>query len=70
MTVHPVCADACRMPFREGAFDLVFHQGLMEHFRDPAPLLRENARVLKRGGHLLVDVPQRFHVYTLAKNTP
>jgi SAM-dependent methyltransferase len=68
LTVFPVCADARRMPFREGAFDLVFHQGLMEHFRDPLPLLRENARVLARGGHLLVDVPQRFHVYTLAKH--
>jgi SAM-dependent methyltransferase len=68
LTVFPVCADARRMPFRDGAFDLVFHQGLMEHFRDPMPLLRENARVLARGGHLLVDVPQRFHVYTLAKH--
>ena len=67
LTVHPVCADALRMPFREGDLSLVFHQGLMEHFRDPMPLLRENARVLHSGGHLLVDVPQRFHVYTLAK---
>lgn len=63
-----VCADARNMPFREGTFDLVFHQGLMEHFRDPMPLLRENTRVLTSGGHLLVDVPQRFHVYTLAKH--
>lgn len=63
-----VCADAMRMPFRAGAFDVVFHQGLMEHFRDPSPLLSENRRVLKRGGHLLVDVPQRYHVYTLFKH--
>jgi len=66
--VYPVCADATRMPFREGTFELVFHQGLMEHFRDPMPLVRENARVLRRDGHLLIDVPQRFHVYTLAKH--
>jgi SAM-dependent methyltransferase len=68
LTVLPVCADALRMPFREGTFDLVFHQGLMEHFRDPMPLLRENARVLKRDGHVLVDVPQRYHFYTVAKH--
>ncbi|MCA9727599.1 MAG: class I SAM-dependent methyltransferase [Candidatus Eisenbacteria bacterium] len=68
VTVHPVCADARAMPFREGTFGLVFHQGLMEHFRDPMPLLDENVRVLGSGGHLLVDVPQRFHVYTLAKH--
>lgn len=63
-----VRADALRMPFREGAFDAVFHQGLLEHFRDPMPLLRENVRALKRDGLLLVDVPQRWHLYTLAKH--
>ncbi len=68
LTVHAVCADARRMPFREGTFELVFHQGLMEHFRDPKPLVDENTRVLARGGRLLVDVPQKFHVYTLAKH--
>jgi SAM-dependent methyltransferase len=63
-----VCADATRMPFRDNSFSLVFHQGLLEHFRDPAPLLRENQRVTALGGHCLVDVPQRWHVYTVAKH--
>jgi len=63
-----VCADATRMPFRDGAFQLVFHQGLMEHFRDPRPLLRENFRVTAPGGHCLIDVPQRYHPYTAAKH--
>lgn len=63
-----VCADATRMPFREGSFALVFHQGLMEHFRDTQPLLRENYRVVAPGGHCLVDVPQRYHIYTIAKH--
>jgi SAM-dependent methyltransferase len=40
----------------------------MEHFRDPAPLLAENHRVLRAGGLLLVDVPQRYHPYTLIKH--
>jgi SAM-dependent methyltransferase len=63
-----VRADALRAPFRDGVFDVVFHQGLLEHFRDPMPLLRENARVLRGGGLLLVDVPQRYHLYTAAKH--
>jgi SAM-dependent methyltransferase len=63
-----VRADALRLPFRDGAFDVVFHQGLLEHFRDPMPLLRENARALRAGGLLLVDVPQRFHLYTAGKH--
>lgn len=66
--VHLVRADALRMPFRDARIDVVFHQGLLEHFRDPRPLLRENVRVLAPGGILLVDVPQRFHPYTLLKH--
>ena len=62
-----VCADARMLPFREGSFALVFHQGLLEHFRDPASILIENARVLEPDATLIVDVPQRYHLYTVAK---
>jgi SAM-dependent methyltransferase len=62
-----VQADALNMPFRDGTFDVVFHQGLLEHFRDPMPLMRENARVTARGGRVVVDVPQTFHLYTVMK---
>lgn len=64
-----VRGDGLELPFREGAFGIVFHQGLLEHFRNPMPLLLENRRVLAPGGHLLVDVPQAIHPYTLAKKT-
>ncbi len=67
VVVHLVRADALAMPFRAGAFDVVFHQGLLEHFRDPRPLLAENARVAARGGRVIVDVPQTFHPYTAMK---
>lgn len=69
LTIHLVRADALAMPFREGAFDVVFHQGLLEHFRDPMPLLRENARITRSGGRVVVDVPQTFHLYTAMKQT-
>jgi len=62
-----VQADATRMPFRDGAIDISFHQGLLEHFRDPRPLLAENARITRSGGRVLVDVPQTFHLYTVMK---
>ncbi|MCK4807619.1 MAG: class I SAM-dependent methyltransferase [Candidatus Aegiribacteria sp.] len=62
-----VCGDALALPFRNGSIDLVFHQGVLEHFRDPLPLLCENARVVKEGGIVLVDVPQTVHIYTLIK---
>jgi ubiquinone/menaquinone biosynthesis C-methylase UbiE len=65
-----VGGDTFQLPFPDETFDVVFHQGLLEHFRRPQAeaLLKENIRVLKRGGILLVDVPQRWHVYTLAKH--
>jgi SAM-dependent methyltransferase len=65
--VVPICGDGLAMPFADGTFDVVFHQGLLEHFRDPMPMLHENVRVLRRGGVLLVDVPQTFHYYTVGK---
>jgi SAM-dependent methyltransferase len=65
--IDMVCGDGTRMPFPEGTFDVVFHQGLMEHFRDERPLLRDNRRVLKTGGHAVIDVPQRWHPYTVGK---
>jgi SAM-dependent methyltransferase len=66
--VDIVCGDALALPFADSSFDVVFHQGLLEHFRQPLDLLRENRRVLRSGGHLLVDVPQRWHYYTLLKH--
>ena len=66
--VHLVCGDATNMPFKDSCFDVLFHQGLMEHFRRPSLLLDENRRVLREGGVILVDVPQRYHVYTIVKH--
>jgi ubiquinone/menaquinone biosynthesis C-methylase UbiE len=59
------------LPFKDETFDVVFHQGLLEHFRKPKAddLLKENIRVLKKGGLLCVDVPQRWHIYTAMKKT-
>lgn len=66
--VDIVCGDATSLPFGSGSFDVVYHQGLLEHFRRPEDVLDENLRVLKPGGVLLVDVPQKYHYYTLLKH--
>ncbi|HUK51952.1 MAG TPA: class I SAM-dependent methyltransferase [Candidatus Binatia bacterium] len=60
--------DLTALPFADASFDLVFSQGVLEHFTDPAPAMREQLRVLRPGGALVVDVPQKFNVYTLRKH--
>lgn len=62
-----VRGDAFSSPFADNTFDLVFHQGLLEHFYNPLDLLKENYRILKPGGSCLCDIPQTFHLYTIAK---
>lgn len=68
--ISAVGGDAFALPFDDGTFDVVFHQGLLEHFREgqAEALLAENIRVLRSGGLLVVDVPQRWHVYTVIKH--
>jgi SAM-dependent methyltransferase len=60
--------DLTALPFEDASFDLVFSQGVLEHFTDPAPAMREQVRVLRAEGALVVDVPQKFNVYTLRKH--
>lgn len=65
--VHLARGDVFRLPFRDGAFSLVFHQGLVEHFPEPEGMMREQARLLAPGGWAVVSVPQAFTGYTLMK---
>lgn len=62
-----VIAEAHNLPFANDSFDLVFHQGLLEHFANPLKLLLEQNRVIKKGRYILVDVPQRYNLYTIEK---
>lgn len=62
-----VQGDALRLPFAAESFDFVYSIGLIEHFEDPGLLLREQYRVLRPGGTLLVQVPQKYTVYTIIK---
>lgn len=44
-----VLADACKMPFRDKAFDFVIAFHVLEHVPDPAAFLKELQRVGKAG---------------------
>ncbi len=67
---NPVAVDVCRRAglkvfhgdlhaaaFEENSFDLVSARHLIEHVSDPDALMSEIARILKRGGRLVVRTP-------------
>lgn len=62
-----VGGDAMHLPFPDAVFDAVFHQGVLEHFGNPTAFLRENHRITRPGGILVVDAPQTWHPWTLLK---
>ncbi len=54
-----VVADARRLPFADGTFDVVFSYGVLQHFSksDVAVSVDEIARVVKRSGYSWVQMP-------------
>ena len=66
--IKAILADCRQIPIESNYFDLVFSVGLVEHFKDPVPILREQLRVLKKGGFLIIDVPQKYNFYTIVKH--
>lgn len=52
--------DATRLPFADGAFDVVVTSEVLEHIHDDDAALRELSRVLAPGGTFAATVPSWF----------
>ena len=56
--------DLFKLPLKDEEFDIVFNQGVMEHFRlanlDASSGIKEMLRVLKKDGTLIIYVPAYF----------
>jgi len=50
-----VCNSYSRLPFRDGAFELVYSLAVFEHLADPRGAALEVARILKPGGLFYLD---------------
>ena len=50
-----VAADACRLPFADRSFDVVFSRSFFEHVYDVDLALSEQIRILRPGGLLVVS---------------
>jgi ubiquinone/menaquinone biosynthesis C-methylase UbiE len=54
--IKAVCTDAKKSGFKNNYFDLVFSDGVLEHFQSPQPFLKEFARISK--DYLVTIVPR------------
>ena len=59
-------ADAACLPFRDAAVDLIVTDNMFEHLLEPAGVLAECRRVLKRGGVLVFATPHKYSYISVA----
>jgi len=52
-----ICADMAYLPFRNGAFDVIFGAGSIEHAKDTSSVVTEVARTLSKKGIFAATVP-------------
>jgi ubiquinone/menaquinone biosynthesis C-methylase UbiE len=58
--LHPVNGDAQKIPFYDNSFDFVICRNIIEHVDTPRALASEVVRVLKPGGRLILNAPNRL----------
>ncbi|MCL5292417.1 MAG: class I SAM-dependent methyltransferase [Actinobacteria bacterium] len=69
VTGNFVVGDAFGLPFEDRSFDLVFSTGLLEHYEDPSPIVREMVRLVEPGGLFFSDiVPDKFSLLRAFKS--
>jgi SAM-dependent methyltransferase len=55
-----VLGDACRLPFRDKSFDVVFSNSVIEHLGDQASEVRFAAEVTRVGKSYWIQTPNRY----------
>ena len=59
--------DLTRSQLKSDFFDFIVSLGVIEHFHDSMPMLRELYRILKPGGRIFVSVPNLYAMHTLTR---
>ncbi|MDY6917344.1 MAG: class I SAM-dependent methyltransferase [Chloroflexota bacterium] len=62
---EPVKGSGFCLPFKDNSFDVVYSEGVIEHFpvHQSEAMLAEHARVCREGGVVIVSVPNKFAVF-------
>lgn len=55
-TPKAVLGDGFKLPFKNSAFDLVVSGGVLEHFENPIPMMKEMIRVIKSNGIFFAEI--------------
>lgn len=63
---HTVAAVGESLPFREGSFDVVLCDNVVDHAESPAQIVRELVRILAPGGLLYFTVNVHHPLYSVA----
>jgi SAM-dependent methyltransferase len=58
-----ILAQATRLPFADGTFDVVCCDQVLEHVRQPQHMIHELIRVTKPGGHVYIGVPFMYPLH-------
>ena len=62
-------ADLEKLPYADGTFDVVVVMGVLEYLSGYRAALAEIRRVLRRGGHVILTVPNQASAYHLARSS-
>lgn len=54
--------DILQMPFKDNTFDVVWNQGVVEHFNKPDDAIKEMHRTVKYGGYAVFFVPAHLSI--------
>ncbi len=52
-----LCEDIFKTSLKKESFDVVYSAGLIEHFDDPDKIINKHIELLKRGGTLIITIP-------------
>ena len=69
-TISALQGDGERLPFPDGLFDTVICTETLEHVPDDGAVVRELLRVLRRGGTLVISVPDEHSERLLWRLSP
>ncbi|MBU0929636.1 MAG: class I SAM-dependent methyltransferase [Nanoarchaeota archaeon] len=58
--VNFIKGDCFNLPIKNNIFDVVWSQGLIEHFENPLKIIEEHYRVCKKGGVVLISTPAKY----------